>query len=67
MCSSDLNKSIEKVKKEIRKIEDDEKNFETGEDLRDSISAEPFPVNKHDQSNEREETGRGSPPTQHGP
>lgn len=61
--STSVNKSIEKVKKEIRKIEDDEKDFEAGEDPRDSISAEPFPVNKHDDGGEREGTGRGSPHT----
>lgn len=61
---SSVNKSIEKVKKEIKKIEDDEKDLfeDTAQDLKNNKTEEYFTGDQHVDHEETGATGRDKPP-----
>lgn len=61
---SSVNKSIEKVKKEIKKIEDDEKDLfeETAQDLKNNKTEEYFTGDQHADPEETGAAGRDKPP-----
>ncbi len=61
---SSVNKSIEKVKKEIKRIEDDEKELieETAQDLKNDKTEEYFTGDQHVDHEETGTAGRDKPP-----